>query len=351
MTVPPPPSLLLVADQVSRRLEDLLGQERTRWAAVDPALVDPLDALRAQLAAGGKRLRPAFATWAFGAAGGDVDAAEIVDAAAAVELLHAFALAHDDVMDRSPARRGQPTLHVSFAAHHRAEGWIGDAVHFGQAVAILVGDLAYAYADTLMGAPGPRVAEIWHEMRIEVNIGQYLDVVAEARGAATAEQARRIVEYKTGRYSVVRPLQLGVALAGGSPQLHDGLSAYGHPVGMAFQLRDDMLGAFGDETLTGKPVGDDLRQGKRTPLLAAARERVSGHARRLLDQVGQTELSGAALAEVQAVLHESGAVAQIESEIAGLTDRAIAILTVLDLAPPAATALEELARYVADRPS
>lgn len=351
MTLPPPPCLSAVAEQVSRRLDELLSVERDRWIAVDDALGDPLDALRAQLAAGGKRLRPAFATWAYVAAGGSVEDARITDGAAAVELLHAFALAHDDVMDRSPARRGQPTIHVRFAGLHRDVGWTGEGAHFGQAVAILVGDLAYAYADRVMGAPSARVADIWHEMRIEVNIGQYLDVLAEARGDATPEQARRIAEYKTGRYSVVRPLQLGVALADGPSELHDALTDYGHPVGMAFQLRDDMLGAFGDEALTGKPVGDDLRQGKRTPLLAAARARATARELAILDHVGEPDLAGPTLEAVQAVLHGSGAVAEIEAEIAELTDRAIATLRRTTLPPTAATALEDLARYVADRPS
>ena len=347
----PPDCLTVVADIVSRRLDTLLQTEADRWAAVDPDLHDPLEALRRLVANGGKRLRPAFCTWAYVAGGGVETDPVVVDAGAAIELLHAFALAHDDVMDQSPSRRGHPTTHVEFADRHTQEGWAGDAGHFGEAVAILVGDLAYAYADKMMGAPEPAVAEIWQELRVEVNIGQYLDVLAAAVGAADGTKARRIVEYKTGRYSVVRPLHLGLRLAGANAVLDEPFTAYGHPVGTAFQLRDDVLGAFGDSALTGKPVGDDLREGKPTPLLAAARDRATPSQAVVLEQVGNPEIAEQDLTAIQAVMVESGALAAIEDEIASLTTAAIETISSAPIDARSRDALIDLATYVADRPN
>ena len=212
--MPAPPSLVEIAGPVDRRIEALLVAEHERWGLVDPQLQAPLSALSDFVLGGGKRLRPAFCYWAFVGAGGDPADALVVDAGAAFELLHAFALVHDDVMDGSNTRRGAPTIHRRFEERHGLAGWRGEARRFGEGVAILVGDLAFVYADMLMAAVPPSAREVWDELRIELNIGQYLDVVGTASRHVDLAGARRIASYKSGKYTVERPLHLGAALAG-----------------------------------------------------------------------------------------------------------------------------------------
>ncbi|MEY2407134.1 MAG: geranylgeranyl diphosphate synthase, type [Acidimicrobiaceae bacterium] len=347
--VPVPASLLMVAELVEARLTDLLDDERERWGALDPDLVEPLQALGRLVLAGGKRLRPAFCHWGFVGAGGDPGDPRIVEAGAAFEMLQAFALVHDDVMDGSATRRGARTAHLEFADAHVDAAWRGESRRFGEGVAILIGDLAHVYADHFMAIASPDAIAVWNELRIELNIGQYLDVLGTARGDADLVRARRIARYKSGKYTIERPLHVGAALAGGDLSLRAQLSGYGDPLGEAFQLRDDLLGAFGDERTTGKPVGDDLREGKPTPLLAIAIERAEGDQARVLATVGAPDLSPAAVAAVQAVLVDTGAMAEIELTIDRLTNEAIAAIEVAPIIDPARLALVELAHYVAWR--
>ena len=270
-TVAVPPSLLTVAARVEARLDDVFADELARWAELSADLVPPLESLQRLVMDGGKRLRPAFCYWGFVGAGGDPAETSVIDAGAAFELLQAFALVHDDVMDGSAIRRGARTAHLAFGDHHAETDWRGEARRFGEGVAILIGDLAHVYADRLLPRTSPGVQRVWDELRIELNVGQYLDLLGTARA-----------RHRPRERSSHRPLQVG--------QVHDRaarctsalrwpdasmsskrpLSAYGDPLGEAFQLRDDLLGAFGDAAATGKPVGDDLREGKPTPLLAVA---------------------------------------------------------------------------------
>ncbi len=348
-SAPSPPGLRAVAARVDERLGRLFEAEITRWQSLDPAVAAPLRALRHLVEAGGKRLRPAFCYWAFVGAGGDPDDPRIVDAGAAFELLHAFALAHDDVMDGSDTRRGASTTHVAFARRHRSAGWRGEDRRYGEGVAILIGDLSHVYADMLLGDVGADAAAVWHELRLELNVGQYLDLLATARADRDRVIAHRIARYKSGKYTIERPLHVGAALAGRLDDLRGQLSAYGDPLGEAFQLRDDVLGAFGDPAVTGKPVGQDLREGKPTPLLAAAVERAGDGRSNLLDRVGQRELSDGDVAAIQRLLVDSGALDEIERLIAGLTARAIDAIDRADITSQARAELVDLARFVAAR--
>jgi geranylgeranyl diphosphate synthase type I len=339
------------AERVEARLAGLLAAERARWTAVDPDAADLLDALERLVLAPAKRLRPAFCYWGFVAAGGDPADDRPVSAGAAFELLHAFALLHDDVMDGSWLRRGQPACHVDQAARHDAGGWAGESRRFGDGVAILAGDLAYAYADELM-RPAPDAARaVWTELRLELNVGQYLDILGTARRERRAAVAERIARYKSGRYTVERPLHVGALLAE-PPEpsgLLTGLSGFGVPLGDAFQFRDDLLGAFGDPELTGKPVGDDLREGKPTVLLAMAAARADPVQREILAAVGDPELSPADVAAVQEVLVATGAVAELETRIDVLVAEALDGLAAAPIAGNARPALTELTRVVAYR--
>ncbi len=352
---PPGPSVTApahlghIAGRVEGRLRSLLDTERDRWSLVDPALGEPFDALSALVLGGGKRLRPAFCHWAFVGAGGDPDDPAVVDAGASLELLHAFALLHDDVMDGSAQRRGRPTAHLRFSGLHDDGRWRGEARRFGEGVAILVGDLAFVYADTLV-ADAPRPArDVFDELRLELNVGQYLDLLGAASGGVDLDSARRIASYKSGKYTIERPLHLGAALAGRLDALREPLSAYGLPLGEAFQLRDDLLGAFGDSAVTGKPVGDDFREGKPTPLLAIAIDRADAAQRRVLDTVGRRDLDGDEVARLQEVLVATGARDEVEGVIARLLDQAVAAVPAARLGDDASEALVELAHYVAWR--
>ena len=348
-STPVPASLLVVADRVEARLRHTLSAEIDRWAQLDAELVAPLRSLEQLVLAGGKRLRPAFCHWGYIGAGGDASAPIIVDAGAAFEMLQAFALVHDDVMDGSATRRGARTAHLDFADRHRTASWRGEDRRFGEGVAILIGDIAHVYADRFMSPAPAEALAIWHELRVELNVGQYLDVLGSARGDVDLAGARRIARYKSGKYTIERPLHVGAALAGRASELCAPLSRYGDPLGEAFQLRDDLLGAFGDEAMTGKPVGDDLREGKPTPLLAVATERATAEQRAVLALVGTRDLLADEIAGVQAVLVDTGAVIEIEATIDALTHEAIDAVGGLDIAPNAKAALVELAHYVAWR--
>jgi geranylgeranyl diphosphate synthase, type I len=348
-----PATLATLAARVDRRLADLLAVERERWTALDPDLGAPIDEIERLVLAGGKRLRPAFCHWGFVGAGGDHDDPLVVDAGAAFELLHAFALFHDDVMDDAERRRGNPTTHAVFRDDHRGASWSGESRRFGEGVAILVGDLAFVYADQLLAGAPPEAWSIWNELRIELNVGQYLDLLGSATSVRDVDRAERICRYKSGKYTIERPLHLGAALArpGDLDAVLAGLSAYGLPLGDAFQMRDDVMGAFGDPALTGKPVGADLREGKPTPLLARAVAAASPAQRAVLDRVGAPDLGDDEVAAIQGVIVETGALDELEAHIASLTTAAIASLDDLDLVAPARDELIGLAHFVSWRQS
>jgi geranylgeranyl diphosphate synthase type I len=263
------PGVVAYLDRVETRIQALHSAESKRWVAVDPRLEASIDALARLARSGGKRLRALFAYWGFTGAGGDPDSPLIIDVGAALELIHLAALIHDDVMDASSRRRGLPTLQVTFANLHRRLGWPGDADQFGLAAAIVLGDLALFHADLLLANAPADAHRIVADLKLEMAMGQFLDLRATAACEADAETALRIALYKTARYSVEQPLHLGACLAGRLGELAPELSLYGVPLGIAFQLADDLLGAFGDPDQTGKPVGDDARQGKPTLLHAA----------------------------------------------------------------------------------
>jgi geranylgeranyl diphosphate synthase type I len=336
---------------VEQRISDVLAPEEQRWSAFDEDLVSPVAEIRRLVASGGKRLRPAFCHWGFVGAGGDPDSMVSLDAGAALELLHGFALFHDDVMDGSTSRRGAPVTHDVFADEHRRSGSSGESRRYGDGIAILVGDLAFVYSDRLMSDVSAQAREIWHELRIELNVGQLLDLIGSARNERRRFKAERICRYKSGKYTIERPLHLGAMLVAPSraAELLPALSTYGLPLGDAFQMRDDVMGAFGETAITGKPVGDDLREGKPTPLMAIALERANGAQREVLSLVGREQLTDAQVAAAQQAIVDCGALDEMESVILRLRDEAIASLTAAPIEPTAKVELESLALYVTDR--
>ncbi len=344
-----PEQLTSVARRVEAELQHLLDHERSTWAKLDTSLDEPLGDLADLVMSGGKRIRPAYCHWGWVTGGGDPDSADPLGACCALELLHAFALAHDDVMDGSPTRRGFPTVWVRFIERHDRREWQGESRRFGEAAAILVGDMAMVMADRALGRPSSAVRDVWDDLRTELNMGQFLDVVGTSRGNVDAEGARRIMRNKTAGYTIVRPLQIGAALAG-RPELADSLAAHGMPLGTAFQLRDDILGAFGDPDLTGKPVGDDLREAKPTVMLAHAREQASAAQLEVLARVG-ADLTDDDIAAIQQVMVDTGALARSEAEINELFDTAIAAIDDLPDHGGSHDALHALADFVVARES
>ena len=274
----------------------------------------------------------------------------MVTAAASLELFQACAIIHDDVMDRSDTRRGRPAAHRRFGSLHRAAGWRGDGEAFGTGAAILLGDLCLAWSDEMFFGSGldadrlARARVIFDEMRTELMGGQYLDLLEQAVGGGSVPRARRVIEYKSARYSVLRPLQLGGALAGAEPRLCAAYDAYGLPLGEAFQLRDDVLGVFGDPAETGKPAGDDLREGKRTVLVAVATQRGGLAAVRVIERyLGDPALDAGGVLALRDVIVDTGALAEVERMIEERTGRAVAALESAPVDPEAGVVLRELA--------
>ncbi len=342
-----PWQLTEIAQRTSDALDTLVAAEITTWSDLDPSIEMPLSDLAMFISGGGKRIRPAYCHWGFVAGGGDPSGDDALAACCAVEMLQAFALVHDDVMDGSPTRRGSPTVWARYIERHQAGAWQGEARRFGEAAAILVGDIAMVMADRQMSAYADDARRIWDLLRTELNFGQYLDVLGTARGHVSVEGARTIMRNKTAGYTIVRPLQLGAAVADAA-HLHPWLDAHGMPLGVAFQLRDDMLGAFGDEAKTGKPVGDDLREAKPTVLLARARATASPEQLEVLDRVGP-DITDDEVASIQTVMIETGAVGACEREIAELLEQATAALDLLPDVNGSRDALAALADFVVSR--
>jgi geranylgeranyl diphosphate synthase type I len=351
--VNPPIWLKSVATRVESRLSEFLQDEQDRWSALDGDLNVPLGELTRLVAAGGKRLRPAFCYLAFVGVGGDENSKQLLDTQAALELLHASALLHDDIIDGSLTRRGEPTSHTRYIAKHQDNKWAGEARRFGEGAVILIGDLAFVYADQLMAGVNSITKKVWNEMCVEVNIGQYLDLLGSAQRERNLTKAERVCRYKSGKYTVERPLHLGATLA--TPEqadvLLEQLSNFGLPLGDAFQMRDDVLGAFGDTSsnLTGKPIGDDLREGKPTPLLAMAFERATSAQRDVLDRVGAPQISHQEVSAIQQVIIETGALDALETKILSLVEQSVVHIGMSSLDESSKTRLIELAEFVASR--
>jgi geranylgeranyl diphosphate synthase type I len=336
-----------VRGPVDELLRQFLAAREEQLVAIDERLAPIAQAVSTLVLGGGKRMRPAFVYWGYRASGAAHTEA-LWHPAAAVELLQAFALIHDDVMDRSARRRGRPAVHVELAAHHGAVGLTGDGPWFGIGAAVLAGDLAFVWADELFDATPVAVADrergrmVFTELRGELVAGQYLDLLLTASADAGLEQARRVALLKAGRYTVTRPLHLGAALGGGGRDLSAALTAFGDAVGLAFQLRDDILGLFGDPNTTGKDVLDDLRQGKRTVLMLEAFARCSPAQRAVLSAaLGDADVDDVTAERVRTIVRECGALADVERQVRRHFDRALVALTAVE--QPARRALEQLA--------
>lgn len=364
-----------LVDLVNERLEEFLSDRASILRSIAPDL-DPLSEFSKRFLSGGKRFRAQFCHRGWQAVrgpGGDrSDAAStaeryaVVSASAALEVFHAAALVHDDLIDNSDTRRGAPSAHRVFESQHRRSGWAGSSAEYGRASAVLLGDLLLGWSDELLDEglaalhdpAAARAARVeFNRMRTELTVGQYLDILEERAWLAMPDEeqrtrAERVVVFKSAKYSIEAPLLIGGAIGGGSAAELDALRSFGLPLGIAFQLRDDLLGVYGDPEVTGKPAGDDLREGKRTVLVAIARERLAPSRRRLLDELlGDPDLAPDQVRMLQQTIRECGAVDELERVIAEQTERATSALETAPIDREAAAGLADLARAVTRRAS
>lgn len=339
-----------IAGRVHSVLDDLLTRQHVVLTGIADELGPLVDTARGFLA-GGKRLRPAFCYWGWQAAGAGDDESPI-RVGAALELFQAAALVHDDLIDASDTRRGSPSVHRRFEAAHRDAEWSGSAAGFGRAAAVLLGDLLLGWSDEIFetSSADPDVVTrgraIFDRMRTEVGAGQYLDVLEQARGHGVddpremAERALRVVRFKAARYTVEHPVVMGATMGGASGDVIDALGRYGAALGVAFQLRDDILGVFGDPDVTGKPAGDDLREGKRTVLVAYALEGATAAQRDTLTaSLGRRGLTDADIAAMRDVITATGALARVEAMVDDGARTATTVLDRADLSPDGRSAL------------
>jgi geranylgeranyl diphosphate synthase type I len=347
--------LAAMTEQTGRFLEE---QEKI-LADISPDTLALLSAIR-QLTGGGKRIRALLCFWGWRAAGGRGDLMPVAQAGAALEFFQAAALMHDDVIDRSETRRGAPSIHRQFSQRHLDARWHLDAERFGTSSAVLAGDLCLAFSEELFDeacstSEAAAARRIFNRMRTEVMAGQYLDLLEEAVGpdqppAAAASRALNILRYKSARYSIERPVMLGGALAGADAGRLERFSEFALPLGEAFQLRDDVLGVFGDPQITGKPAGDDLREGKRTYLVARA---LGGSG--LRDQgvinslLGDPDLDSNGVSRLRDLIRASGALEDTERLIRDRSAEAFAALKVLETDEVSALALRLLAEAAVSR--
>ncbi|WP_238654200.1 polyprenyl synthetase family protein [Rothia uropygialis] len=346
---------------VDEAISDYLGRQRLVMLEISPEAVTLVDHIEA-LCSGGKRMRALLAYWGWQAAGGGPSAPEVVLAGAAIELFQSAALIHDDIIDHSDTRRGKPSVHRSFQAMHREEHWSLNGEEFGIMGGIVAGDLCLSFSEAVFASIGTpqaaagRARRIFDIMRTEVMAGQYLDGLSEVMGTEDPEEAihraSTVIRYKSAKYSCEHPLTLGAALAGAGEPLIGQLSEFGLPLGEAFQLRDDVLGVFGEPHVTGKPAGDDLREGKRTVLVALAERTASAEQVAFLEErLGRPDLDEETVNRMRDIIRESGALAEAERIIQTTQRQVQAALRKIDTSPGVAKALEDVASRALHRSS
>ncbi|WP_193432358.1 polyprenyl synthetase family protein [Tessaracoccus aquimaris] len=345
--------------EVDRLIAAELDALASEWEAligdlgVDVLAVD-LPAWLARHSEGGKRIRVRLAYWGFIAAGGAHGSEaylRLLRVSAALELLHLFALIHDDVMDESDSRRNHPSAHVEASAWHRDSAGFGQSERFGENLAVLLGDLAHTVADRLVDSLPRRLRETWFRLSVELIAGQRADLTGAAAGRWDEHHAETVARLKTGRYTVMRPLQFGAIAAGASADTERALLSCGELLGRAFALRDDYLGVWGDPAVTGKPAGDDLVDAKATMLVSIARERVDGAARDLLERLGTRRFDHGDAPRLATAMREAGVDTELERMISDDLAAALEHLEGAGLAPAGVAGLRETALAIAWRES
>lgn len=340
-----------VIGRVDAILAEVLRSHRVRWTGLSTHLDVVFDELDSLVFGGGKRLRPQFCYLGWVAVGGELSDELPLRLGAAVELLHVMALLHDDVIDNATTRRGNQATHHRQSQIHRENALLGEARRFGEGIAVLIGDITYVISDELTIDLGSDARRVWNELRLEMNIGQYLDTIGTAYRERSGSFAELVCRYKSAKYTIERPLHLGAIAANVSQgqAIQPMLSAYGLPLGEAFQIRDDILGVFGEESTVGKPVGGDLREGKPTPMLAHAYEHADSNQIKILEMVGQENISAQQINQIQLVLRATGAPDAMETKIDELVKQAVGALDAKKITATAFEGLNNLAEVVTQR--
>ena len=344
-----------IRNSINQELLNFVAAENKYLNEIGSELAPVATAMERFLLDSGKRLRPLFAYLGF-LGTGRKPTIEILRACASLELVHVCALMHDDVMDASDTRRGAPSIHRAFEAMHKDAKLSGSSEQFGISSAILLGDLALVWSAKMLhqsgidGATLIRALPMYDEMRVELMAGQYLDVYEQALASESVERSLKVARYKSGKYTIERPLHFGAALGSGNQNLFKAYSNYGLPLGEAFQLRDDILGIFGDPQETGKPAGDDLREGKRTVLLAKVMELAdAGQKAEISSTLGNQNLEIAQVNKVREIFIATGSLSQVEELISTLTSSAQSALEHGEIDPMAKSALTQLLTIVTQR--
>lgn len=351
-----------IPEVVHNRLTRFLDARAGEVAAIGGPVTEAVDYLRNFVLNGGKRIRPLNVWAGFVAAQGPETSSEnleaVLDAAASLEFIQACALIHDDIIDASDTRRGFPTVHRAVEKLHRDSNLEGDSSHFGESVAILAGDLALVWAEDMLQDSGLsadalfRARDAWRGMRTEVIGGQLLDIYLEAQASESVELANSVNRFKTAAYTIERPLHLGASLGGANDDLIDALRSYGRDIGIAFQLRDDLLGVFGDPSITGKPAGDDIREGKRTVLLSLALQRADNSnqeaASAIRAGIGKVT-DPSEIAEIAHLIRATGAEEAVEEQITALTESGLAHLEIESIPQQVREQLRRLAIRATER--
>ncbi len=332
--------ILQIQADVNSALERFLTRQSSGLIEIDEHLKPVAISLAEFVRDGGKRFRPIFSYLGYLGAGGQPSNAAL-NASSALELVHACALIHDDLMDESDSRRGRPSLHRLFEVLHRDSNYLGSSEKFGTAAAILIGDLALSWSDQMVHATNSdfvdsldfaKALPLFYEMRSELMAGQYLDVLEGAIAKSNTNRSRKIARFKSGKYSIERPLQFGGALASGKPEILKTYSDFGLPLGEAFQLRDDILGVFGKSEITGKPSGDDIKEGKRTLLIALTLESCNPDQLRFIENsLGNNDLPETDVNQIQNIILDTGGLNRCEEMIERLYSESISALDNSDI--------------------
>jgi geranylgeranyl diphosphate synthase type I len=353
----PKATLLSVRSAVEEELGIFLNREAAYLNSISTELSPVSDSLTSFLLDSGKRLRPLFAYAGFLASGGALDK-PVIRAMASLELLQACALIHDDLMDGSDTRRGKPSIHRHFESKHVQDDLDGFAPHYGLSAAVLLGDLALVWSDQMLNSAGLTTEQLaqllpyYNEMRVELMAGQFLDIHEQTQKSTSVDRSMKIARYKSGKYTIERPLHLGAAMASAPAEIFTALSAYGLPLGEAFQLRDDLLGVFGDPSVTGKPAGDDLREGKRTALIAMTNDRQSEAQREIARKhFGKPDLDAEGVSLLREIIESTGARKELEATIERLTDQALTAAQAAVFTEDGNAMLVELANIATKRSS
>jgi geranylgeranyl diphosphate synthase, type I len=323
-------------------------------AELDESGVEVAGDILMKFVAGGKCLRSTFMY--LGWLAGAQDSDEALFASAGLELLHAFALLQDDVMDAAASRRGRPAAHIQFSQWHRNRQLSGPAGRFGESAAILLGDLCLIWAEQMLrecGIDHRRLQRAWPRydvMRTELALGQFADLASDIRDLPSMDTVLEVARRKSGNYTVRRPLEIGAAMSGCSDRTVSGLGRYGEAVGEAFQLRDDLLGVFGAETVTGKPSGQDLIERKATSVVIAAHDLADPPIRRQLTELMNTgDLDDNALERWRTLIVTTGAVQRIEDMISSRVSSALNELDDLRIGEPVRAGLANMAAVCTER--